>query len=216
MLTLAGNSLHDLLKKGLGDAPSGLWRILALSAALMILLWLVARRVGALSLTLKPEAPAPERVAAKPKPPPSKGLIALVSNHEPVEKAIEYHSEMLERVWLIATTASESVAYEIREKYDGLGIKFDIVHLDDEFDVQKAQAVVEGIYASRLDGMAEEDVTADFTGGTKMMTVGMIFGCLSPARRLQYVPANREGGGLVPLEPIEYNVKAPGAEAARA
>lgn len=211
MLTLAGNSLYDLLKKRWGDENFGLGLILLLSLIAIGLLLLGAYYFGALSLALKREAHIPENVAVKPKPPRRKGLIAFVSLEQRahLEKAISYHSDRLEHVWLIATGKAEELAAEIKEAQDGYGIKFDIVPLPDEYDVQKAQAVVEGIYSTRLDGIAEDDVTADFTGGTKPMTVGMIFGCLSPRRKLQYVPANREGGKLVPLEPIEFNFDRP-------
>jgi hypothetical protein len=212
VLAVAGGSLYDLLKKLWGDETSSLGLILVLSLIALGLLMIGAHSVGAVSLALRREALVPERIAVKPKPPQRKGLIAFVSKREHVEKAIAYHSDTLEHVWLIATGDAESLAYEIKEKHDGGGIKFEVVPLADEFDVQKAQAVVEGIYETRLDGMAEEDVTADFTGGTKPMTVGMIFACLSPARKLQYVPASREGAGLVSLEPIEFNVNGPGAE----
>jgi hypothetical protein len=61
-------------------------------------------------------------------------------------------------------------------------------------DEQRAQdpnyvrRLVEGIYqqAWMQYGLREEEIIADYTGGTKSMTAGVILACAQPKRRLQY------------------------------
>lgn len=42
----------------------------------------------------------------------------------------------------------------------------------------------------RIAGFSPQEIIADFTGGTKPMTVGMIMACLPRERDLEYVPFN--------------------------
>jgi hypothetical protein len=48
---------------------------------------------------------------------------------------------------------------------------------------------VDSIYRDATDemGLAEQSIVADYTGGTKSMTAGMVLACVSPNRRLQYI-----------------------------
>jgi hypothetical protein len=151
------------------------------------------------------------RFLDKPRPAPRRGLIAFVSlkQRAHLEKAMAYHRATLEHVWLIATKEALALAQEIEREYASSALKFSIAPLDEEWDLLKARQVVERIYAEKLGEMKEEDVIADFTGGTKPMTAGMIFACLNPARALEYVPADyRDGQPQTPLDPVEYTFDA--------
>lgn len=56
-------------------------------------------------------------------------------------------------------------------------------------DPNYIRTLVDGIYAKdvRKLGLDESDVIADYTGGTKSMTVGVALACTHPKRRLQYI-----------------------------
>jgi len=57
--------------------------------------------------------------------------------------------------------------------------------VDDPNHVRK---LVEGIYAiAKQQGLDETDIIADYTGGTKGMTAGLLLACTRPARSLQYI-----------------------------
>jgi hypothetical protein len=56
-------------------------------------------------------------------------------------------------------------------------------------DPKYMRELVDSIYRDATDemGLAEQSIVADYTGGTKSMTAGMVLACLSPNRRLQYI-----------------------------
>jgi hypothetical protein len=120
-------------------------------------------------------------------------------------KAIKYHDGTLEQVWLIATRDTAHLAEEIKQDYKTEKLSISIIPLDDPLELNKSKEVVEKIYREHLGTLAEEDVIADFTGGTKPMTAGMIFACLGLSRKLEYVPAIYEDNGpITALDPIAY------------
>jgi len=184
-----------------------------ISLVIAVLATLVS--VGSVLFALKSRRRiTPDRYGVRdlPKPRQYCGLImfAGLQQRAHLERAIQYHGDKLKSVWLITTEGSREVASTIQSAYQTLGRKVSIVPLDDPLDLRSAKAIVEEIYREHLDTLDEEDVIADFTGGTKPMTVGMIFACLSPSRHLEYVPA-RYGpdGQLEPLDPIEYFLEIP-------
>ncbi len=150
----------------------------------------------------KEEQPSPveellELVPEEERPPRYPGLSVLVGigrrdakpeelSHHP---AIEYHldreeagGEPLRVCWLIATggvKGSVPVAREVRERYGSRCDKMIIRVLNSPFDVQEAYRLVRRIYAEEAaeHGLAPEQVIADFTGGTKPMSVGMVLAC---------------------------------------
>lgn len=203
-LAVLGNTATDLVKLYVGGEVLRLWLILAGAAAALAFLVYGAYAAGAIRARRVSESYG---VSDKPKPRQYRGLIAFVSlaQRAHLERAIQYHGEKLERVWLVATKDAEELASEIQAEYQGPFRYLEFVSLNDPWDLQAVRAVIEGIYRERLGALAEEDVIADFTGGTKPMTVGMIFACLSPSRHLQYVPARYDGNKPVEaLDPVEY------------
>jgi hypothetical protein len=202
-LAVAGNILSDLLKIYLGAEARRLWLIFILVLALLLAFVLLAH--GLQQVRARFLAASGYLVSEHPRPKRHKGLIAFVSQPEHLEKAIDYHSHTLEQVWLLTTDESRAVAQDIVDKHSTIKRAFTIVPIKNQWDLPEARLAVEGIYRTRLGDLAEEDVIADFTGGTKPMTVGMIFACLNPSRHLEYVPARYVNKRLVgSMDPIEY------------
>ena len=205
LLAVIGNIITDLFKSYLGDSQWHLWLILGIVVALLAAVVYLAFAIGFLRARLFTRRAY--AVLDIPRPAQRKGLIAFVSLNQRahLEKAIAYHREALEHVWLIATKDAEAAAYELKRSHETPQLSVDVIPLDNQWDLLRCREVVERVYAERLGALTEEDVIADFTGGTKPMTVGMIFACLTPARKLEYVPAIYDGGGAKePLDPIEY------------
>ncbi len=205
LLSVMGNVLSDLMKGYLGDRPPRLWLILAIVTVTLAALVYTDYVVGILRARLL--ARHEYRVLDKPHPAKRRGLIAFPSLQQRahLEKALDYHGDALERVWLVTTEDAKQTASDLKQKYEKGRLTVTVIPLADPWDLLTTKGAVEKIYQERLDGMAEQDVVADFTGGTKPMAVGMIFACMSPSRTLEYVPATYEGGGpKEPLDPIEY------------
>jgi hypothetical protein len=61
--------------------------------------------------------------------------------------------------------------------------------LDLAHDPNYIRELVDWIYQDAIDemGLAEEDIIADYTGGTKSMTAGVVLACTHPERRIQYI-----------------------------
>jgi CRISPR-associated protein (Cas_Cas02710) len=129
-----------------------------------------------------------------------KGLILLVSNPNSAMFAISYHyvtKGTLKKVWLLPSESGSStefgsstmpVAEAIKTKCseNQYNIKIEI-HPNgvSPADAQDTYDAVRRIF--RLSGYEPHEIIADFTGGTKPMSVGMIMACLPVDRELEYV-----------------------------
>lgn len=205
-LAVAGNMLSDLAKHYF--APQGetgrLWLILIGSLASLGALILLAFSAGV--IRRKWDEPFVYRIIDFSKPTRARGLITIVSTNESahLKKALEYHGEQLERVWLLATEDTSATAEQLKQEYESEDCQIIVQHLGNPFEPLHTKQVVELIYSTQLENLSESDVIADFTGGTKPMTAGMIFACLSSKRRLQYIPVKPESGKKRSLDPVEY------------
>jgi hypothetical protein len=209
LVAVMGNMASDLLKSYVGDGRLGLWMILVVSSVILFLLVVAIYAAGVFRAMLTSRNVY--RFLDKPNPAPRKGLIAFVSltQRAHLDRAIAYHRETLKRLWLIATQEAQVRAAQIVAEYNKSGVQISIVPLSEEWDLIKTKETVDQIFTEQLDGLAEEDIIADFTGGTKPMTVGMVFACLTPSRSLQYVPAEYDRDrGMTPHDPIEYKFDA--------
>lgn len=154
-----------------------------------------------------------------------KGLILLVSNPNSALFSIKYHYETkrtLETVWLIPSDdsqlfkfggSSQDKAQEIQRLCEELCTR---LHQEDASanrptlpplqvtlikgvspaDAQETFSTVNKIY--RRSHYPADEIAADFTGGTKPMSVGMIMACLQRDRVLEYVsfnPATKQSFG---------------------
>jgi hypothetical protein len=209
LIAVMGDTASELLKSYFGDERARLWLIFLVSSVMLFLL--VAAIYAAGVFRARFTSRSVYRFLDKPNPAPRKGLIAFVSltQRAHLDKAVLYHRETLKRLWLITTQECQIHAAQLLAEYKKNGIQIFVVPLSEEWDLIQAKETVDRIYAEQLDGMAEEDIIADFTGGTKPMTVGMVFACLTPSRSLQYVPAEYDKDrGMVPHDPIEYKFDA--------
>lgn len=144
------------------------------------------------------------------KQPPIKhrGLILLVSRPEPCKAAIDFHSSVLERCWLICSPSTLSIANELKQEFTKLKIADPIV-VNDVYDPLEFFQKVKRIYSNLPQGWTGDDVIADFTGMTAQGSVGMVLASLSPEHQLQYTPAELKEGKLTGrcLLPIEIVLK---------
>ena len=155
----------------------------------LFLWWLNTRRRP---LDLIPERLQPDRYP---------GLIALVSrpsgmpgtkpDKPPVhELAIQYHlghpeaeKGPLRVCWLLATEGKEgsmAEAKRIKQAYHQEGtLDIHIITIHSAFDVNETYEAVRQIYRRHIQAyhLKPSQVIADFTGGTKLMSAGMILAC---------------------------------------
>jgi len=131
---------------------------------------------------------------------PRRGLIVLVSVGPPptaAEEAIRAHLERLEYCWLIVGpgegegSPQENAKRIIREysQYKGRQIHFKQEELNNPDNPEAVYYLVQRIYTEARDyGLSEADLIADYTGGTKSMTAGMVLACATREDRdMQYM-----------------------------
>lgn len=136
-----------------------------------------------------------------------KGLILLVSNPASAMFAIGYHfrdKQALERVWLIPSNDARNAEFGTGSRPQAEQIKQEAATLAEsagrplavtihDTGVSPAEAQDTYDYVNRIyrqSGYEPDEIIADFTGGTKPMSVGMIMACLPAQRELEYVSFN--------------------------
>jgi hypothetical protein len=140
-----------------------------------------------------------------------KGLILLASNINSAEFAIRYHlieQGTLETVWIIPSDDSAELEFgkgshqtalkvQIMSKQlaqdIGKPLQFHIRRSVSPADSQDTFDEVNSIF--RRSGYKPWEIIADFTGGTKPMSVGMIMACLKSDRELEYVSYSKQSHG---------------------
>src|SRR5205085_245588 len=102
-----------LVKFYLGSGPRQLWLIIGVAAGLLAVVVALAYSFGA--IRARRMGAAGYAVINQPQPRHYRGLIAFVSlaQRAHLEKAMQYHGEQLERVWLIATKEARGLAQEL-------------------------------------------------------------------------------------------------------
>ncbi|HYV07602.1 MAG TPA: hypothetical protein VFB82_23615 [Blastocatellia bacterium] len=132
---------------------------------------------------------------------PRRGLIVLISRGRPdgipAKAAIDYHLPALQHCWLITSTElpnppsppAQSAwrnAGALKVQYEGKA-RMHIKVIDPE-DPQSIFQAVEQVYSEAESyGLSAKEMVADFTGGTKMMTAGMVLACTPADRDVQYM-----------------------------
>lgn len=199
LIGITTNSLSDAIKEYSG-LESWLTTVIGLSFLLLIIMlfdpipkfinYLIARRGRLVSnMGLSPER--------------HKSLIVFcsVGPNISAEQAILFHYKglnsehqdtVLEHCYLVtAGDASKKAAKELVEKLVKEGFPPDIFKYidkmsgDDADNPEQVYKIIEEIYQSLPDDLEESDVIADYTGGTKSMTAGMVLACALPHRKLQ-------------------------------
>lgn len=205
-VAVAGNLLAAVVGVILHDSLCGL----VISAlTIFVLLWLlyVIRRRS------KPVVLVPENE----QPPKHKGLIVLVGIGRPTVgedpkdqsawKAIAYHlsgepGQRLRKCWLIASGGERGSlpnAQDIQTWCREQHLDAEIRTVADHLDVQGTYDVVKMIYESDAPKakLSEEEVIADFTGGTHPMAAGMVLAC-GAGRPMQYMFGHKPGIASIP------------------
>lgn len=192
----------------LGEVVGPIWTLALLiltSIGTLVGLNLYARRVR---LRLR----TGERViGGKTAPQQRRGVVLLFSTMPIAKMAVEYHQGCLEHVWVVVTPDKREGATELCEFVEGtLKAKAHLLEeIQDEFDLSGCYARVQEVYRARATavGLSANDVIADVTGGTKLMTAGMVVACSDLNQPLQYVPTQRKGGEPIgPFRPIEVGL----------
>jgi len=125
-------------------------------------------------------------------------------------QAIEYHlnnpnagGERLRYLWLVATkgeSGTVSVANEVRSRYeDRCEVK--IQQLQDGFNVQEMYEKMKELQtiAASKQGLSQETLIFDFTGGTSPMSAGMVLACSSEGWPMQYYYGGRADIASTPI-----------------
>lgn len=138
------------------------------------------------------------------RPRPRRGLIVIMSPGDrvtPAESAIKVHLAALEHCWIVSgpdhpthrPTSSEN-ARTIAARYEHAkeaGVTFHLKSVPDGDNPQASYHIIRSIFEeAKAFGVSARDLIADYTGGTKSMTAGMILACsLSDERDAQYMKA---------------------------
>jgi hypothetical protein len=92
-------------------------------------------------------------------------------------------------------------AQALKELYKGEGVNVYVRTIDPE-DPENIFQVIEHIYAAaKGKDFEQKELVADFTGGTKMMSAGMVLACIPEDRDLEYMQPRRflESGRADPI-----------------
>ncbi|VTS01028.1 hypothetical protein [Tuwongella immobilis] len=204
-LSWIGSSLYDLLKLQLGEGTWTFGGILIGSVAILLFAaWILQRRLSrqeTVFSSLDRKTPNSRR-----------GLVVLVSREPVVRKAIEAHTETLQRVWLICTKESKDVGLSLmgdEALTRNHQIPFNIETLDDPYDPVACYQLVKRILADLPTGFTPEDLIADFTGMTALASIGMTLAATQVGVGLQYTPATLDANiqARKPLPPIEVTLE---------
>jgi hypothetical protein len=173
--------------------------------------------IQALIAGIQQEQTLIEWVPDEERPAKYRGLILLVGIGRPGEDpmsqsaghAITYHVSLnrqevgLEHCWLIAS-AGEQGSVPVAQTLQTVcqkrfGVETEILTVANPFNVQETYEVVQHIYRSLLPivGLTEQEVIADFTGGVKPMSAGMILAC-GQHRPMQYYTGRKAGLASLP------------------
>jgi len=102
----------------------------------------------------------------------------------------------LRHCWLIGSQGgSLPQAEAIQAHYAGSGLTIEVKTVYDAFGVQETYDLVRRIYEAEIGkaGLRTQDVIADFTGGVKTMSTGMLLACAQVGAPMQYMLGERSG-----------------------
>ncbi|MBU1207899.1 MAG: hypothetical protein KKH04_13375 [Proteobacteria bacterium] len=154
----------------------------------------------------------------KENPSPRRGLIVLMSpgpRTTAAENAVKAHLSNLEHCWVIHGPDRPGQKPTSRENAEVLAQKIKSIKnpvafyfkgLADEDNPQEIYYLVRSVYEeAKAFNLSEEDVIADYTGGTKSMTAGMVLACS--------VSEQRDAEYMKPVKTTPSGVAEPGTEA---
>jgi len=162
--------------------------------------------------------------------PKRKGVIALVSKgiYPPAGHTLSYHGwaegglkPVLTHCWLLygseedGELSSKANAEQLEKEFSAKNISVEIWPLADPHDIKEVFHAVQTIYqiAENKYHLLPDQIIADYTGGTKSMTVGMILAALEKDADLQYLEprktdsdgrADRSLGGIPRMVSVNF------------
>ena len=123
------------------------------------------------------------------------GLIVPLSvgKGTPAELAINYHMPVLKHCWLLTTEDTKNGIEGLKNSYPE--IQFHPFLVEDPNNPKFVLDTMENVYDNvNLHGLKEKDTIADYTGGTKSMSAGMVIAASrSLERDLQYLYTSPKG-----------------------
>ncbi len=142
------------------------------------------------------------RISDERKPKKQFALILLVSPHKAAsEDIINYHLPELHNCWLIATQASLGIASELEKTFEGkvARIYAGKDYLVDETDLKSTFGLIDRIINKELLTLDPRPprIMLDITGGTKVMTAGMVLAGFANQVLMEYTQTVRDTNGEV-------------------
>lgn len=202
LLALLGNAVYDLVKEYVGTAWGVLVVAVAVLALLVVLLavlrLLLGRRLDVREVRRRPALVA---LVSQGKLSTNPALTAIKFHHRGLED--EHSDQVLRHCWLVASPrpdeepeqrgtgepyqSSWKNAQDLRALYEPQGVDVQIKTVNPE-DPQSVFHAIDQIYRQVTAlHLKSEDVIADFTGGTKVMTAAMVLSCTPAGRDVQYL-----------------------------
>jgi hypothetical protein len=129
-------------------------------------------------------------------------------------KGLYYHKDVLKYVWPLTTRDSlpycECIGEFLKKFIPSTEIcgrkgSDNICHLTEGGDlelIEKTKSILSAIYSNDTlseIGLQKSDIIVDITGGTKSITIGLIFGALDSAIDIQYVEQQSKKYDVIPL-----------------
>ncbi|MBI5962256.1 MAG: hypothetical protein HY863_02175 [Chloroflexi bacterium] len=193
-LTLVLQAAYDFLNDP-GKMLGGYWlAILSLVVSTFIFIGLLLIKPKPIYVSIRNEEVPPKHFA----------LILLVSAQTAAaEDIIKHHSPTLHYCWLISSTESLSVANEIKEKYQSqiANIFCGKDYLVNPFDLNSTYNLVDRILTKDINELDPNpvEIMLDITGGTKLMTAGMVLAGVKHQAPMEYTQIVRDqDGGVAP------------------
>lgn len=198
LIGITVNSLSDAINNSTG---LGSWQITGFGVVFLLIIFLLLDPITKyIDYLLARSARMTATIGEKPDQ--QKGLIVFSSprgdpnKQAPAEAAIRYHLSTLQRCWIITggkssyTAAIELIKKLVNEGYNGNIFAIKQMQSADADNPMRVYEAIEEVYKERPEGLSEGDIIADYTGGTKSMTAGMVLACAPPLRKIQFLKPN--------------------------
>ncbi len=194
----------NIATSALVEAIGALGSLITLMVAMAVILLFA----NAYVVRMRHRIAAAERIIAERSHPGRRqGLVVMVTRAPTAGKALAYHHDTLQHLWMIVTPDMRDEANQLRKQAEGQGVKCHPLDLANEYDASGCYRLVRSVFEvlAGQTGLAPGDVIADMTGGTKPMTAGMVLACTDLKAALEHVPTQFVGAGqpTIPLDPIE-------------
>lgn len=198
-LAILGNAVYELLTGVFGATPQFLIALIA--SAVLIFAFVVA---GFQRLLRRLKRRGGTTVEPDRQSPPHPGLILLVSTNPQAADAdiIAWHQQgaTLRHCWLLASpsVASSERFRNLKQALLERNVTPHPVLLEDALRADQVYAKVRDAISEAVPVRDAWPLIADITGGTKVMTAGLLLACLDAGVPVQYwvTPRDRQGNPL--------------------